>query len=208
MSLRNYLIALVATCAMLVATSYLLRPWTAVATPTIGPAMAIENIAPGQTTATWAISLDADTNADFLEYVQGDADNAAGDPDLWPIPHGSRLTIKLRDATEVTCCFVGNPDQTITNVVGAQAANTTKFEVDNGNSGACISLIGAGDSWSEVISYNVLVQQGRMPAGVCATETGNNHNTGYDVYGVCAVDADCDGDRKSTRSNSSHGYIS
>lgn len=193
MSYKQYVIVTAAAVLGAVVAAFLI-PEQAIGIPTLGPQYAIENIAPGQEVISWAISLDADTNADFLEYPQGDGDGATGDPDIWPIPHGSRITVKLRDATETTCCFVGDVNQATTTLIGAQSGNTTKFEVNNGSNGACFSLVGAGDSWTSVVNYFALAAQGLMPAGVCNTETVNNANTGYDVFGVCAADADCDQD--------------
>ena len=193
MSLSKYLIALVATAIVVVVTSLILNPAAVEALPTLGPQWAIENIAPGMSTKAGAISLDADTNADFLEW-EGDGDGATGDPDIWPIPHGSRVTFLLQDAAECSCCVLGDVNEATTTAVGAQSGNTTRFVVEGGNEGACFALDGEGASWTEVVNYYALKDEGLVPAGVCAAASTNEDSSRYSVFGVCAADADCDQD--------------
>lgn len=193
MSLKSYLIALLVTAVVVVTTSHLIMPRYVESAPTLGPQNAVENIAPGQSIKAGAISLDADTNADFLEF-EGDGDGATGDPDIWPIPHGARVTFLLQDAAECSCCVLGDVNEATTTAVGAQSGNTTRFVVEGGDEGACFALDGEGASWTEVVNYHALVQQFLLPAGVCNAESVNNDNPNYDVYGVCAADADCDAD--------------
>ncbi len=192
MHLKQY-VAVAAAAALWVAVAVFITPDPVVANPTLGPSMAIENIAPGQSGKAGAISLDADTNADFLEW-EGDGDGATGDPDIWPIAHGSRVTFLLQDAAECSCCVLADVNEATTTAVGAQSGNTTRFVVEGGDEGSCFALDGEGAIWTEVVNYNALSRQGHMPAGVCATETANNDDSGYNVFGICAADADCDSD--------------
>src|SRR5688572_3421721 len=115
MHLKQY-VAVAAAAALGVAVAAFITPDPVVANPTMGPSMAIENIAPGQSVKAGAISLDADTNADFLEW-EGDGDGATGDPDIWPIAHGSRVTFLLQDAAECSCCVLADVNEATTTAV-------------------------------------------------------------------------------------------
>jgi len=149
-------------------------------------------IAPGQSTKAGMISLDADTNADILEW-EGDGDGVTADDDLMPIAHGARLTIKLLDAAEVTCCVILDPDVATTSMIGAQAAHGTAFNVSTYGTtaeGACFHLDGEGDKWSEIINWHALADEGHT-SGVCEDATVNEDSRYYSLRTPCAVDADC-----------------
>lgn len=157
---------------------------------TVGPPRPLDNISPGTTTKGFRVTCDANVNACLLEY-NGD-DNGATLMDLFPIPSGGRLTLKLLDAREVTCCLVTNADNARTTMIGSQASSTTAHDWQGlTTDGPCFDLDGEGDSWTEVVSYPALIDSGLAPAGLCNPASSNNQSAYYSVHGVCANDADC-----------------